>query len=109
MDTLVLVIHLIANFIIVGIYFYILFFPIVSFGDRTMMSKGVLMTSRVIGLYYLKIVQICNVLNGNKIFMYEPAAIFYYLVFISWVCLSLFVSSLLKSLTNYKLNVNLFH
>ena len=49
------------------------------------------MTPRVIGLYYLKIVKTCNVLKENKSFTYEPVAIFYYVIFISGVCLSLFV------------------
>ena len=61
MDTLVLLIYLIA-ILTVGIYSYILFFPIVNFGGGIMMSEVAVMTPRAIGLYYVKIVKTLNVL-----------------------------------------------
>ena len=81
MDTLVLLIYLIA-ILTVGIYSYILFFPIVTFGGGTMISELALMTPRVIGLYYVKIVKTLNVFKGNKYFTNEVAVIFCYAVII---------------------------
>ena len=81
MDTLVLLIYLIA-ILTVGIYSYILFFPIVNFGGGIMMSEVAVMTSRAIGLYYVKIVKTLNVFKGNKYFTNEVAVIFCYAVII---------------------------
>ena len=90
MDTLVLLIYLIA-ILTVGIYSYILFFPIVNFGGGIMMSEVAVITPRAIGLYYVKIVKTLNVFKGNKCFTNEVAVIFYYAVIIFSSSLGLFI------------------